>query len=526
MPVRKVIPPSIANTISMSNLFVASTLLLLVAVSAGAVSEVSGNLAQNPGFESGLAHWDKVGKADFAVDRLVKRAGRQSLRVTVSPEQTLDYQRVEQAFSVKPGETYIATIGVRCGKLEGGLGAYAALIFLKDGKRVSAPQSFVTKGRSWHTLRVEAKVPGNANQMRLGLVVHGHGSAWFDSVVLGRPAPQPARAVFEMKPRKLITDNWRGFGFQGDIFLYRQSNIDAGLTDGDRKLVKQRIRAMRPQMVRLLFDLASWEPERGKHTPDSEGMKDLCETLAVYKEVGADVQLTEWGLALPSWAGPDSRHPLKGQRAAIAQSFVAAVKYLRNERGFDNLRYVTLYNEPNYPAVDWDDYVTMYRALDRSLKAEGLRDDVAVVGPDEANNYELLPKAIADLNDVIDYYDAHNYTADTGAEFGLWVTPKVQDMPKTSSGSPARKRLLVTEFGMRDRMETFMNPHNDEYEYGVFLADSAICAADAGASAMLMWCVGDTHYYGHRMKWGLWKLRDERRSQPRHARRPHIPPRA
>lgn len=486
--------------------------LVLVSAMQAISAKEPDNLVTNPGFERKLDGWQQVGQAEFAADTDVKRTGKCSARITISQEQPLEYQHLSWAVPVKPGEEYAAAFWTRSHETTDGIGTYGVLEFYRNGKRLNVVQGAMTRSENWHQHMIEAKVPPDADEMRLGLILYAHGTAWFDDVRLTPVVPQPLLADFTLQSGKTITDNWQGFGFQGDLFLDRQSNIEQGMNDEDRELVEKRVLAMRPQVVRLLFQLDIWEAELGKHTPDSEGMKDLRRSLAIYQKAGADIHLTDWVWTPPAWAKPTGIIPHPDEVPAYTDSFAAAVKYLREDCGFKNIRYVTIYNEPNGGNFPWKDYVGIYRSLDRSLKDAGLRKDVAILGPDEANTYDWLPWSIAELNDVIDYYDAHNYTSDTGKQFAAWVAPRIADMPKlTSSGmKPPRKRLMITEFGMHDRMETFSTPHNGDYEYGMFLADSAIAAADKGASALMMWCVMDSYYFKDiRMKWGLWRFRDE-----------------
>ncbi|MHC4441838.1 MAG: carbohydrate binding domain-containing protein [Planctomycetota bacterium] len=477
-----------------------------------AVAQTTGNLISNPEFDRDLNGWETSGPAEFAIDPAEKHSGKGSARITVTADQPLKYQHIAWPSAVKPGQEYVATFWVRCKDLKAGAGAYGCLEFWQDNKRLSFVMSFPTRAETWHKIGIEATVPKNANRMRFVLLCHARGSSWFDDIRLTRTPPQPLEVNLVLQPDKIITDNWQGFGCQGDLFLNRRQNIVEGITDQDRRLIRQRILTMRPQIVRLLFNLRSWEPTKGVHTPDSEFMKDLRATLAIYKEVGADIHLTEWGSGLPVWCKPSNRIPHKDYIRAFTDSFVSAVKYLRQQCGFKNIRYLTLYNEPNWPKLPWENYVAIYRSLHESLKTAGIRREVAILGPDEANTFEWLANAIRDLDDVIDYYDVHNYTCDTGSQFGRWVVPRIMIMPKLKSGpmSPLRKRLLITEFGMHDSMETYASPHIGEYKYGIFLADSAIEAAREGVSAMLMWCLMDTNYANKmRMKWGLWRFRDQ-----------------
>jgi hypothetical protein len=496
----------------MNSCLIAALLTLVIATGAlAAPSKPEPNIITNPSFEHGFDGWEMQGPALFALDKDVKAAGKQSARITVTPETKLQYQQISWTFPVRAGWSYAATIQAKCDNVVGGVGIYVVIEFLQKGNRVGLAQGTISRCEKWHELYVYGVAPKEADHARLCLILHANGRVWFDNVRLWHPVPAQPRATLTLQPKKVISDHWQGFGFQGDLFLHRPEYIPQGLTDQDRELVINRVRAMRPQIVRLMFQEGYWEAERGKRTPDSEGMKDLRESLAIYKEIGADVHLTEWGFTPPAWARPNGIVPHPEETRAYADSFVAAIKYLRDECGFTNIRYVTMANEPNGSAYPFEAYVRLYRALDQSLKDAGLRKDVAILGPDEANMYDWLPRAIAELDEVIDDYDAHNYTANNGPEFARWVTPRVMDMPKVNTPglNPPRKRLMITEFGMQDEMTTFAAPFNYRYDYGIFLADSAIVGATEGASAMLMWCLMDTNYGTSRMKWGLWRFQDE-----------------
>lgn len=491
-------------------------LIVLLCTAVSASQAATTNCIANPGFEDGLTGWAKEGDAEYVADISVKRSGKSSARITVPSGTALNYQKITRDAPVKPGETYRGRFWVLSDPNADGSGPYGAIEFLKEGKRVGIAHTDFQANRSdpkdWHLLEAIGVAPDGADTARLSLILHSHGTAWFDDAELVRvyaaPKPDKAQVKLILKPNETITDHWQGFGCQGDLFLYSDRTIKQGLNDDDRRLIRKRIEAMRPKFIRLAVNITDWENERGKITPDNEAMTDLKHTLAIYKRVGADVQLTEWGYGPPSWCRPIGQVPHPDERRSFTDSWASLLKYLRSDCGFTNVRYVTLYNEPN--TIPWEDISGIYRALDASLKAAGLREDVKIIGPDEACENQLLPLAIRDLDSVIDYYDAHNYTGDSGREFGLWTGTRVSLMPKTQAPgmTPARKRFLVTEFGMHDGMDTFFTPHNGEYGYGLFLADSSIVACNEGVSAMSMWCIGDTDY-GRRMKWGLWKFRDE-----------------
>lgn len=493
-----------------------SVLAACAALGGAAMAEEQTALLGNPGFEEGLEGWVQRGPAEFTADAAVTHGGKQSARITIAPEVEPQYQWISVVLPVKPGEEHHLSFWARTGVLTDGGGAYGVLEYLDGERRVGIEHTrHTTVPEEWQCLTTCGTVPPEANRMRVALLLHAHGSAWFDDVKLGRglfPMPDDGGPVeLTLRPREVISDRWQGFGAQGDLFHGLERTRKQGFTDADRELVRRRIRSMRPQMVRLLFNVTAWESERGKRTPESEGMRDLRDTLAFYQELGTDVQLTEWGYGLPAWCRATKRSPHPEERRAFTDSFVSAVQYLRRECGITHLRYVTLYNEPNGGGgISWEDYAAVCRSLDASLREAGLRREVAILGPDETGSEEWLARATAELDDVIDYYDSHNYTGNTGPDFAAWLSPRIARMPRVTggNGTPPRKRLLVCEFGMQAGMSTYASPHNHRYEYGFFLADAAVTAANEGASAMLMWCLSDAEY-GQRMKWGLWRFRDE-----------------
>jgi hypothetical protein len=348
--------------------------------------------------------------------------------------------------------------------------------------------------------------------VRLALIMHPHAAVWFDDAELVRlrpaPAPEGTEVALTLKPEEVITADWRGFGCQGEILLRLQRSLQQGYTEADRRLIEGRIRAMRPQFIRLTVRFSDWAPELGRTTPDHDTLKDLKATIALYQEVGADVQLTEWGHALPDWTRPSGRLPHPEMRRAFTDGWAALLRHLRRDCGLTNVRYVTLHNEPNN--LPWEDYRELCRSLDASLTAAGIRREVQIIGPDESGENLLLPLALRDLDRVFDAYDAHGYTANTGAEFALWVEGRTCLLPEVAGPgqTTSRKPFLITEFGMADGMDTWQTPHNGEVRYGLFLADAAISACNLGVAGLAMYCIGD-YDCGTKMKWGLWKGRDE-----------------
>ena len=80
-------------------------------------------------------------------------------------------------------------------------------------------------------------------------------------------------------------------------------NRKNGVTDADIALMHDRVRRMRPHIVRTFFDYQWWEPEPGRQTPNSERMQDYVAWLSFLNEIGGQVMLSPWGdyFAYPAW---------------------------------------------------------------------------------------------------------------------------------------------------------------------------------------------------------------------------------
>ncbi|HJN14366.1 MAG TPA: hypothetical protein QGH10_02685, partial [Armatimonadota bacterium] len=111
----------------------------------------------------------------------------------------------------------------------------------------------------------------------------------------------------------------------------------------------------------------------------------------------------------------------------------------------------------------------------------------------------------------LDYADAastHTYRHEYVPALAPWIAARRKLLRRANPKRP--RPLLITEFGYGG--ETYENSANEEYEYGLFLADFAVTALREGASGALMWCLFDTCYSDsdvHCQKWGLWRFRDQ-----------------
>jgi len=448
-------------------------------------------------------------------DATVARSGSASGRITSDAEGAKEYPCFRFAQQpVAVGEEYEGSAWVRTRAMTD-IGGYVVLEFMSGGRRRHWVQSqFTGSGdHDWVRLHVRAMVPDGTEAVVLGLVAHGVGRVWFDDAALvrvGEAAAPFAGSAVSLRVRLEVTlcRKLHGFGAEGDFFLTRRINTDKGVNERDRELILRRVEAMRPHLIRTLFDYQWWEPEEGRQTPDSEAMRDYVYWVRFLGSIGTSVQLHPWGdtFAYPEWMRDGtSRLPKPEKREAMVRSLVDVVDFLRRGQGLDNVRYLCLMNEPDSDslrAVPLDEYLRLNRLLDMGLRERGLRDEITLLGVDECQSgpSELSPwyeGCVAGGLGLWDGISVHTYRHQYTPNLVPWLRERRRLL--RDSGKP----LLITEFGYGG--ETFRNWENGKYEYGLFLADFAVTALREGAAGALMWCLGDTYYTADLCQgYGLW----------------------
>ena len=142
--------------------------------------------------------------------------------------------------------------------------------------------------------------------------------------------------------------------------------------------------------------------------------------------------------------------------------FAGVLEELVSTHGINNLRWVTIQNEPNTPGMK---FVTpevldaIYRMLDRDLTALGVREQIRFMGGDliqgsappapnsEAAWFTYMAERMVD---VLDAYSVHIY-------WNYWDTARfvnrldsVQEIV-ADLAEDQRKPLFITEYGVRGR---------------------------------------------------------------------------
>jgi len=526
-----------------ANIVVPVLTAISVLGSVGLAQDKGGNLLSNPSFEAGHEmpdHWRvwEISGTSPARDATVSHSGGASARIDIAPEAAGTFPSFRYVLgNVTTGQEYLATAWARTKGMTH-LGAYVSIGFFEGNTSLGFTTSdFTGPGdHDWTRLSVRAIVPGRADSIWLILCAHGAGTAWFDDATLACTGEAPGQfqgdqVSVKVSRDKPVCDNFLGFGSQGDFFLTRSFNVKRGVTEQDLQLVFRRVEQIRPHIIRTFFDYKWWEPEEGKATPQSEAMQDYLRWVHFLRSIGTAVLLTPWGdrFAYSDWMYPEQwqqiewgchpRLPALEKRQAMVRSLVDLVEFLRRDQGLDNVKYLLLMNEPDcfYPtsATFVEEYVRLNRLLDRMLRERGLRDGIMLLTADESSGGQVqvnywCREVLARGTDYCDGLSVHTYMHEYVPALAPWIRTRFDLLKQVEPHQP-RKPLLITEFGHGGAtVETFTNPANHEYEYGLFLADFAITALREGASAALQWCLMDTYYNDQtKQQWGLWRHKDE-----------------
>jgi hypothetical protein len=231
---------------------------------------------------------------------------------------------------------------------------------------------------------------------------------------------------FALVPSSVLTPSFAGFGGQMNQHVYAQISQAAGVPPNPVEL-EDAVVGLQPQLVRIFFNNSEFTlPDR---------MDSFVRTAVLAQRAGATINVTWQGGSFPE---------------ATAQKFTDVLADLIRNRGVDNLRWVTIQNEPNSTSITPEQNEQMYRLLDRDLVAAGLRDHIRFMGGDLVqNNQRAWFQYMADhMSDIVDAYSIHVF-------WDYWDTPKLQqrltEVRAIVDSLPAagRKPLYVTEYAVR-----------------------------------------------------------------------------
>ena len=345
-------------------------------------------------------------------------------------------------------------------------------------------------------------------------------------------------------PDWILAKDFLGFGVQWEYEGHnRENNIENPAWVKHWPEMLKRIDFMRPSMLRVMQPSTMYTRlEKGLIVPDhnSPQMEVMYQVLDYAKSRNIPVVFGEWWL-------PEPYVKLFGGVSSARWSddlIVPFLVYLRDQRGYTNIRYFNLINEPADERIwpnplGWAGWRTTILNLHATLKKRGLEDKIQIVGTDGPGDFTHWIERVAqdpELRDCIGAYEYHVYASlknkdtriDNSSPLPIesqptqWVPSLLEgklgpceflsrrNAVNTYDPKGASKPFFIGEAGVRDDMGRDNQIHRTEFSYGVWMADYAIQSIRAGLSGLIAWYMDDAMHTGGAYGeaglkgWGFW----------------------
>ena len=484
------------------------------------IAAVAVALSLVPGLGSGaemIASWDSAdlgawrtrGQAEFAKPAGEGRTGKRCLEIQVGPGGKPNYPQFYRDFraGIAAGDRFRVKVDVRGEGVSQDPGAYLALEFLQGGRRVGIAHSQTGKAngaKGWETLNVpNATFPRGATTMRVSLILHAQGTAWFDNVRVERigrgiqPFAGGQRTV-RVSPQDVIHSRFGGVGYH--VFYHCHETTPAHLNE----VILKRWRELNPSFARVTH---SWSWDEAK-------MAYVAEQMKVWRRTGTEVYLTTWG-------PPDC--PTEASRQAYAKRVADMLEYFVVEQGCTNLKTFCLTNELSLKSwgslrSDLPKFRAYHQAFADEFSARKLPVGLLATDAAPSASWHTIEWAARNMDDITAVYGGHHYINEyalADANFQPWFRQRLDWA--TGIARAKGKDFIIGEFGAKQARNTVKGKRNDACIYwgteeepfvAIQLAEAVIAALNAGVYALGNWTFADfpdEYRSNYQNKWGLFK---------------------
>ncbi len=310
---------------------------------------------------------------------------------------------------------------------------------------------------------------------------------------------EPMTIPIKINEKKVTTKNFLGFGAEWDSYSYDDNKVNSN----DFALIEKRMEWMKIPLVRVMM-IANWcYLGNGKYNWNTTDMKELYRHLDLCQKLGITVFLTEWGCN-DNWLKiPDVKKVSDKKYAEIISTYL---DYLINIKKYTCIKAFILGNEPNLSGYGWDAWKTGVENLTSELKKRGLDKKIVLTGSDQSNGDDWHEKAVDQLQDYFGVYDNHKYANDEMVRPGKLFDyfKGLKDYALKHDPKSKNKPFIVGEAGLNNfAKHPYGNEKIDTMYYGIFMADYAVQAVNAGSAAVFTWMLDDNSHQN--FYWGLWK---------------------
>lgn len=297
----------------------------------------------------------------------------------------------------------------------------------------------------------------------------------------GQFVVQAASRTITVNPDQVINTDFAGVGLNIIPTALMENNLSKGYNDTYWEMDQKRLIMMKPKIARLWFQVDWMETTKGTYTWNSPKMLAFYKYLDALKAAGTEVEFNfSWkvGSDIQSWfsiPGTTGRISAPNDLDAFATSCSAVLNELINVRGYNNIKYLTFYNEPNgywdFHALSDEKayYADMVQKVHDKLLADGRRSLVKIWGPEEWNAIDWTKYMKDNKSGIFDGYTFHTY--------GVTYTSLLNEITtRTSYVAPIP--VYMTEFGWSEE---------EDSNWLAGYANSIIAGANNGLSGLAVW---------------------------------------
>ena len=444
-----------------------------------------------------------------AEGKFVEKDGRRTVEITVPAGAKLNWQKAHTLVTAEglAQRTLKLSVEVRTGTLAGNTGAYAAIeCYDKNQKRIAVLHSGISMqngAEDWTSLEALGPTPPETVAVRVCLLLHANGTAWFSNPRLTRATSSRDWPDFGTAPRALtraerpVSTNFIGVGFH---HMLGPTFYDS---DADFDLCYRRWDDLNPSFVRI---------NHGNRADRAE-LDRIVRHVSRMQKTGTQVYLTTW--TAPQLKS-DEDYTTYGKR------IVDDLEYLVREKGLSAIRWYCIANELSMDGKGWG-AITMplFRKYCEPIEAELKKRklDIALLSTDASGSWTTIRWATKNLAELSGAYGGHHYIAEyepRSLDFAPWWESKIAEV--IGPAKEQRKPFIIGEFGSKADMSLKDGVKQDRCIYyetpeepwvAIQAAEAVIGALRVGVEAIGYWTFADLpdFPYGpkYQNKWGMYR---------------------
>lgn len=425
------------------------------------------------------------------------------------------WHHIYSEFNVGAGQFVHAEAKMRLIWKENSIGGGLSVSFIdKDGKRIDYVEERLTEPtQQYAPILLYAKTPPGTKKVRVSIYIHNQGKVESTEPIFSFPLVEEAVCNEDIIhfdfSKKANRHRLIGFGAEDDGRFYDKNNRQGGVDEKAIEIRKDKLKELKPHWVRTFVWFKDWNPSDDGKTFifESDGIQSLCRTIQEYKDLDTDINITcvDWGMK-DTWEDVNKR----------VDTIIALMNYLIKEKKYNNIKYFTLTNEPNYffqtKENRFDKFVKLHKALKQSFKDNKL--NLKIIGSDDAMGTDWFSACLNDkeYSDTVEFWASHFYWYYTTSHFSNELFRKRIELIEISKINK-KKPFVVTEFGITDDrfQPPSINPIMQEYNGALYTCASIIDGLNQGVSGFSIWCLQEVRYPGLQepMRIGLWGYADK-----------------